>query len=253
MIGVARVSAAFAWAGLLLAAAPLLPAASPYMVRALTEPMHDVVLSARVPGQVARIHHSEGDFVRAGTILVELEQRTELLEVQRRQVQLTTLEAELERTELLFKTSSSVPREELDRKRGEVEVAKVELEQAREAVAHRQVTAPFDGIITLVPVKVGEYCELARPVVRLVDSREFHAVSNADPVRTGQLRVGHPVEIEIAGAGGPLVLPGQIVFVSPVVDPASGLLRLKARFANPEGVVRPGLAGMLRISPAHVP
>jgi RND family efflux transporter MFP subunit len=218
-----------------------------YPVRALTEPVADVILSARVPGQVAKIFFGEGDFVKAGSVLLEFEQTTEKLEVQRKQAQVDTLQAELDRSELLFKTSSSMPREELERKRGEVKVARVELEQATQMVLQRRIVAPFDGVITLLPVKVGEYCDLARPVMRLVDSREFHAVSNADPARAGHLKVGAPIAIEVAAHGGAIVLKGTVVFVSPVVDPASGLMRLKAKFANPDNRVRPGVAGMLRV------
>jgi len=240
------------WLVALCSVAPIAQAAD-YSVRALTEPVGDVVLSARVPGQVSQIHHSEGDFVKAGTVLLEFEQKTEQLEVQRKQVQRDTLQAELERSEVLFKTSSSMPREELERKRGEVAVAGVELAQAKEMIVHRQIVAPFDGVITLLPVKVGEYCDLARPVARLVDSREFHAVSNADPARAGHLKVGQAITIDVAAESGVAKLDGTVVFVSPVVDPASGLMRLKARFANPDNRVRPGVAGMLQVPPAHVP
>lgn len=230
----------------LLLAAPL-AAATPYSVRALTEPVGDVVLSARVAGQVAKIHYQEGDFVPEGGVILELEQRTELLEVQRRQVQWETLQGELERSELLFRTGSSIPREELERKRGEVEVARVEHEQAKEMLDRRRITAPFAGTITQLPVKVGEYCDLAKPVVRMVDSREFHAIGSADPARAAHLKVDQPIEIEIAAGAGAVVVPGRVVFVSPVVDPASGLMRVKARFVNPNNQVRPGLAGALRI------
>jgi RND family efflux transporter MFP subunit len=219
-----------------------------YTIRALTEPVADVVLSARVPGQVARVNHAEGDFVKAGAVLLEFEQTTERLEVQRKQAQLETLQGELDRSELLFKTASSLPREELERKRGEVTVSRVELEQAKQMVLQRQVVAPFDGVITLLPVKVGEYCEVARPVMRLVDGREFHAVSNADPAKAGHLKVGQSIAIEVLAQGRPVVVDGTVVFVSPVVDPASGLMRLKAKFANPDQRVRPGVAGTLRVA-----
>ena len=40
-------------------------------------------------------------------------------------------------------------------------------------------------------------------------------------------------------------IAGTVVFVSPVVDPASGLLEVKAEFDNKEGEVRPGIAGVM--------
>lgn len=222
-----------------------------YEVRGLTEPVNDVVLSAPTPGLISLIPHGEGGQVAQGGTILELNNRPELLELDRKRVQLQTLSAELERSEMLFKTSSSLPREELERKRAEVAVAQVELAQAEEALIRRKVVAPFAGIITLMPVKVGEYCELGKPVARVVDISEFYAVSNVDPARVGGLRTGHAVEIVIASPSGPIALPGEIVFIAPVIDSASGLLRIKARFANPGERVRPGVAGQLRIPVTH--
>lgn len=225
-------------------------AAEVYTVRGLTEPVGDVVLSVSTAGVIAAIHHGEGSFVEKGTVVLELNGRAEELEVARQRVQLKTLRDELERSELLFKTSSSVTKEELDRKRADVEVAQVTLDQAIESLARRKVVAPIAGVITLVPVKVGEYCEVGKPVARVVDTREFNVVSNVDPAQAGGLRVGQPVAIEVAAQDGTATLTGEVVYVAPVIDPASGLLRVKARFANPDLRVRPGVAGMLRITPA---
>ena len=42
-------------------------------------------------------------------------------------------------------------------------------------------------------------------------------------------------------------LKGKIVFLSPVVDPASGLQKVRVLFDNTEGQVRPGVAGKMLI------
>ena len=86
-----------------------------------------------------------------------------------------------------------------------------------------------------------------------VDSRDFYAVSNADPAHAGHVRVGQVLAIEMTAPGGSVVLEGKVVFVSPVVDPASGLMRLKVKFANPEGRVRPGAAGLLQVPASNGP
>jgi multidrug efflux pump subunit AcrA (membrane-fusion protein) len=65
--------------------------------------------------------------------------------------------------------------------------------------------------------------------------------------------VGEELTIEMSAPGGPVTLNGTVVFVSPVVDPASGLMRLKVRFRNADGRVRPGVAGMLQIPVPDAP
>src|SRR5688572_26855775 len=86
-------------------------AADVYTVRGLTEPVGDVILSVATPGIIAAIRHGEGTFVDEGTVIIELSSRAEELEMARRDVQLKTVTSELARSELLFKTSSSVTRE----------------------------------------------------------------------------------------------------------------------------------------------
>ena len=204
-------------------------------------------MAAPVAGTVATIHHAEGEFVESGVVLVELESRAEQLEVERRRVQVETLKAELQRSETLIKSTSSSSREELDKKRGEFQIASVELELARDALAKRRVVAPFGGIVSLLPIKVGEYCQPPRILVRLVDARQFFAVANIEPAAAGALSVGAPVRLLAGDEPNAQRFDGKIVFISPVVDPASGLLRIKAVFANPDSRLRPGVAGRLQL------
>jgi RND family efflux transporter MFP subunit len=237
-----------AWLLLVIGLGSPLGAAQPYTVRGITEPVGDVVLSVSTQGVVAALPHREGDFVAAGTMLVGLNRRTEELEKARRAVQLDNLRSELARSELLYRSSGSVTQEELDRKRAEVAVAEVELEQAAEAIARRQVVTPIAGIITNLPVKVGEYCDIGRAVARVVDSREFYITSNVDPERAGHLQVDQNVALVVPGPGGAAVqVSGRVIYVAPVIDPASGLLRIRALFPNPDGAVRPGVAGVLHV------
>ena len=42
-------------------------------------------------------------------------------------------------------------------------------------------------------------------------------------------------------------MEATVIYLSPVADAASGLLRIKAVFENPEGRIRPGVAGRIRI------
>lgn len=214
--------------------------------QALTEPIGDVELSTPVAGTVAVIHHGEGKSVPAGAVVLELDSRVEQLDVERRTVQVETLKAELARSETLLKSTSSISREEIDKKRGEVRVATVELELAREALAKRRIVAPFAGVVTLLPVEVGEYCQPPRVLLRLVDASRFNVVANVEPAAAEGLRPGSEVEFSISATGA-ASHRGKIVFISPVVDPASGLLRVKALFENPDGKLRPGVAGYLKL------
>ena len=220
------------------------------LVRCLTEAVADVETAATVPGTVSVIRHGEGSFVEQGSVILELEARTEQLNIERLEVQVQNLKATLERSETLLENGRSISIEEVDKNRSEYQIAAIELELAKEAMNKKRLKAPFTGTITDLPVEDGEYCEPPQVLLRIVDTRQFYCVANIDPALAGDLTVGDVVgfvpEAE-AGSGQP-VLSGEIVFISPVVDSASGLLRIKALFDNPDTVVRPGEGGFLKLS-----
>jgi membrane fusion protein (multidrug efflux system) len=219
------------------------------MVRCLTEPFGDVEMSTIVPGNVAVVYYGEGNFVEKGEIILELDSSTEQLDIRRRAVLVDTLKASLDRSEMLLKNTSSISMEEVDEARGEFQMATIELEIARDSLSKRQLKAPFPGFVIELPIEVGEYCEPPQIILRMVDTRQFYCVANVEPKAVAQLKEGDPV-IFVSNRGLEMgEMEGRIVFVSPVLDPASGLLRIKAIFSNPDGSVRPGEGGFLELGP----
>src|SRR5689334_2527101 len=103
-------------------------------VPCLTEPIGDVEMTAPVPGTVAVIHQGEGKFVAAGAVVLELESRAEQIDLERKTVHADTLKTELDRSEALLKSTSSISKEEVEKKRGEFKIATLEMELARDTL-----------------------------------------------------------------------------------------------------------------------
>lgn len=218
-------------------------------VRCLTEPVDDVLLSSIVEGAIAEIHFGEGSFVEKGEVVLELESRSEKLDIQRREVLVDTLKRTLERSEKLLASTSAISIEEVDTSRSDYQISVLELELAKDTLEKKRIRAPFSGMVTNLPIKVGEYCEPPQVLLRLVDPREFYCIANIDPVTATRLKIGDFVSFVAESRSDTDPLPGRIVFVSPVVDSASGLLRIKALFSNSSQTVRPGEAGVLELFP----
>ena len=218
-------------------------------VRCLTEPVDDVQMSSIVEGAVALINHGEGSFIQKGTVVLELESRSEELDVDRRKVLVDNLKATLERSEKLLKSTSSISMEEVDEARSEYQIAMLELELAKDALGKKRIKAPFSGVVTDLPIEVGEYCEPPQIILRMVDTRQFYCVANIDPEAAAKIKLNDPVSYVTESRSSMAPLTGKIVFISPVVDPASGLLRIKALFSNADQTVRPGEGGFLNLSP----
>jgi multidrug efflux pump subunit AcrA (membrane-fusion protein) len=78
-----------------------------------------------------------------------------------------------------------------------------------------------------------------------VDPRKCYFECNIEAGLSADLTAGKKVQLLIDNSGAPIKVEATLVFVSPVVDSASGLQRIKAIFDNADGQVRPGLAGKL--------
>jgi len=247
----------------------LSPLRAERVVQGLVEPYRDVLLSAAIPGRIASLPVREGDRVAEGAVLLRLESRVEELEVERRrsiyenQTELQAarerealLKEELESTRALAERTGSVSRDELNRKQLEtvlagLEVARldqsrererIELEMAQERLALQHIIAPFAGVVAQLPLDEGESVQANQPSIRLVDDAKAYLVVNIPAEQARALRIGQPVSLRFPLAE-PLEKTGTVDFLSPVVDPASGLRRVRLLFVNDEPSVEPGVSG----------
>jgi RND family efflux transporter MFP subunit len=214
----------------------------------ITEPVFDVALSLPVAGIMTSRHFKEGDFVRANDVILELDERLEEFEVDRRRLVMENLKADWESTKSVFDKTSSISRDELLKKETDYKVAATEYQIAVEELRRRKLIAPAAGVITELNLHLGEACTAYQPVARLVDTRRCYFVSNIDAGLSAHLKVGQEVDLAIDDASAVIRIRATIVFVSPVVDSASGLQRVKAVFDNSDGRVRPGLAGKMDLN-----
>lgn len=232
-------------AGFGLGVAAVSGAEAPRVAMGVTEPLVDVLLSTPVPGIVTAIHYKEGDAVRKGDVILELDKRLEELEVERRKLVVDTRKMDLDATRTLFEKTTAVSKEELDKKQADYRVAVVEHLMAEAELERRLIAAPNDGVITDLILDVGESTQSYQPVVRLVDPRRCVFECNLEAQAAAPLRLGQTVRLQIDTGSQPVATTGSVTFLSPVADPASGLINVKVQFENPEQNIRPGLAGRM--------
>lgn len=238
--------------------------------RGITEPCRDATLSATVAGTLAVIHKKEGEPVRAGEVILELEKELESIEVERRQLiaeskveleaarrRAEQLRLELEATRRLYDSTGSVSREQLQQKELETLLAEAELERlgiaekremlelriAETQLRQRSIVSPFDGVIAQIIPEIGEACYPQQALVRVVDTSRCRLIVHLEAAAALQLAVGKPAQLRFDGIRPPNLVRGVVELVSPVVDPASGLVEIKVLFDNLEGRIRPGLSG----------
>jgi len=240
----------------------------------LIEPLQQATLASTVVGRIQRVLVKEGDVVKAGQVLVELEQELEVLEVERRRLvseskaeidiareRAALLEKEWQATAKLREATRSVSQEELDKKQIEyklarAETAQLEIREKIEGLEHkiaqaqldrRLIRAPNDGVVTRVHAQPGEISEVRQPLVAMVNASSCYFVANVEPAVGARLRTGGSARVAIDTAGGasPFEATGTVDSMSPVIDSASGLRRVKILLPNRDGRITPGLVGRL--------
>ena len=260
------------WVGLALLLCSLSAQAKTFS--GLIYPLHDITLSAGVAGLVMQRLVTPGQHVKANQVLLMLDDRIQIIESERRKVifeDQSELVAARERTVILttllkdsrvvFKETGSVSKDELLRLEAEYIASngrleqliaqkkreKLDYESAERERLQRHIAAPINGIVTKVIPQVGEWAKPGDAIILLVDpsTAVLHVAVPHHEIRG--LKVGALQAIQLESGSTMTSVTGRVTFVSPVADPASGLVEIKVTFSNPQLAIKPGIKGSMEI------
>ncbi len=242
----------------------------------LIYPLHDLTLSASVSGLVMKRSVLPGQEVRAGQLLLQLDDRLQSIESNRRRViledqsevqatreRLQILETLLNDSRAVYERTKSISKDELLRLEAEHLASRGRLDQLveqkkREALDYqsaegerlqRHISSPIAGVITKVVPQVGEWAKAGDPMLHLVDT-SVAVLRLAVPHQVASsLSIGAQQLIRLESGSSVTEVTGRIKFVSPVADPASGLVQVEVNFNNPGRLIKTGIKGTIDIAP----
>jgi RND family efflux transporter MFP subunit len=193
----------------------------------------------RISGTVARVVVRFGEAVKAGQLLVELDDADARLD-------LSAAEAGLAAAEVEGRVGAANPALEVRRTEAKVQRARVEVARAKAALQATRLTAPGDGTIVELNVAVGDLvapggpaCVVVAPLRRLVAEVD---VPEAD---AGRVSVGQACEVRL-GAGGP-EYRGEVAQVAAVVAPETGTVRVRVAVRVPDDQPAPRAGSVVRV------
>ena len=204
-----------------------------------------VTLYPAVAGEVATLSFRPGQRVQAGQALLQLVDRRERLAVDLAAARLEAAERLLARYEATRGTGA-VPGSVIDEARSGVELARIELRQAREALADRLLRAPFTGVVGLAQVEPGDRVALDTAITTLDDRRNLQVTFDVPEAYAARIRSGQPLVVSNP-AFGDRRFAGRIAQVDSRVDEATRSLRLRALVPNPDDLLRPGMSFQVRL------
>jgi len=234
----------------------------------------EVQLRARVGGYLQAIKFKDGQLVKEGDELFEIDQRPFATALGQAKASLSVANASLvfaqaqfDRVNSLVKSGSQTVsslddrRRELDSAFANVQGAQSALDRANLDLMYSRITAPLSGRIDRHLISVGNLVQLDQTVLTSIvmldpidfyfDIDERRLLNYADTARKrGEVLQsgggGLKVSVKLGDRDGS-PYSGTLDFAENRVDPQTGTLRARARFANPDFVLQPGLFGRVEL------
>jgi membrane fusion protein (multidrug efflux system) len=197
-----------------------------YRASSVVEADRQVRLVAKIGGRVSRVNVEEGDWVRRGEVLAELENEREKLQQRQAELKEADQRRETERRQALL-AQSLVTEEEFAAAKSLHEQAVAERELSAIRVEETLVRAPFDGQVTERLIVPGQFLSPAEPVFTLVDFEPLRVRIHLPEAVGRRVSPGDHVQLDVEALEHPV--PAVVERIAPVVEPGTSTMRLTLR------------------------
>ena len=209
------------------------------------EARSSATLVAAAPGQLKAVRAEEGDWVRKGDLLAQIDDTAARLAVERAEVAAHLAEREAERGRQLSERGFLSGKETDDlewRQRN----AKVALDEARYNLTQTRLTAPFAGRVTARMVNPGETVTPGRDCFRVEDFDPLLARLYFPERELARVQPGQEALLTLDALPG-RTFGARVSLVNPVVDRANGTFKVTLEVRDPRGLLRPGNFARVRL------
>lgn len=259
------------------------PAAVPVNVYTVTEqgvtgvdnypatvvPLNEVQLRAEVSGAITGIFVQDGQTVKPGQKLYEIDRSKYLAAYKQAQAQLKVAQTNLEQAKRdaeryqRLQEKDAVARQIVENAltglanaESQKLVAEAALSNAQTDLNRSVITAPFAGTIGIANVKLGSVVSVGTTLINTISSTDPIAVDfavNEKDIYRFSLFMETPhnekdstFTLQLPG-GEMYPLTGKIETIDRAVDPLTGTIKVRLRFTNPKGNLRAGMSGIVKV------
>ncbi|WP_202911127.1 efflux RND transporter periplasmic adaptor subunit [Ancylobacter sp. TS-1] len=198
-----------------------------------------VKVASEVSGRILEIRFNEGQHVKAGDVLVQLDAALMKASLEENEARLALAEANYSRAQRLQQSGSGTARA-LDEAQAELFTSRALLNSQRVQIAKHTITAPFDGVVGLRSVSNGAYIATGTELVNLEKIDTLKLDFKVPETQLAAISPGQTVLVSLDALPG-RNFTGTIYAIDPMVDVNGRSLSVRARLDNGDLVLRPGL------------
>jgi len=210
------------------------------------------MITSRFMGFVTKVTVSEGDYVKKGQLLYEIDSRE--IDSARRQAELSlqmyenqynNVKLNLERHRRLYK-KDMVSKAELENlelaaknMKDMINIAKARLQEVKNQYRYLRIKAPNDGVVVAKNIKVGEMAMPGMPAIILSDLSNLKIQTEISESNLNQITYGTKVKVKIPSVN--FETEGVVTAIIPSSNPMTHTFKIKVSFKNKDKKIFPGM------------
>ncbi|MFY9309497.1 MAG: efflux RND transporter periplasmic adaptor subunit [Bacteroidia bacterium] len=228
--------------------------------------IQNVEIRARVKGYIENIHADEGKPVKAGQLLFTINSReykealakakamvkSALADAKAAEVDVQSIKTLLDKN-IVSKTELEMAQSKLDAANAKIDEAKADEANAQLNLSYTEIRAPFDGILNRIPNKTGSVVDEGALLTSISNNKEVYVYFNVSEKEyldyVSKKNSDKKSEASLILANNELhKQKGTVETVEGEFDKTTGNIAFRAKFPNPDGILRHGSSGKIRLT-----
>ena len=205
-----------------------------------------VVLKPESAGRIVKLGFHDGQRVRRGQVLIQLDDSLQAAQLQQAEAQSHIARTQLQRNKELL-AQGFVTASTLDQAQATLDVAEAQVALARAQLQRMRVVAPFDGVAGIRSVSVGDYVKDGAELVSLEDSSTVWVDFRLPERDAPRVRPGQILHLSLDALPG-RQFEARVQALDAQLDAAGRSLLVRAQVLKPAPELRSGLFARVRLS-----
>lgn len=205
-----------------------------------------VTLYPEAPGQVVEIAVKTGTHIKRGEIILLLDAQSETLAVDTARSKYADAKRQMQRAEDLLQSNVN-SNARVEDAATQVAQARLELLRTQDALADRTLTAPFDGVVGIPKVELGDRVTMDTPVITIDDRTALYVEIQVPEQYVSRLREGQNVPARTPSFAD-RVFEGTVTQIDSRIDPTTRAVMVRAMLDNQDDLLRPGMSFAVKLA-----